>query len=345
MSSEMAERIAIARKEAEILKDKIREKKSALNDTSLKSMSQELEPLTRIGMRIRRVLKGHLAKIYAMHWATDKRHLVSASQDGKLIVWDAYTANKVYAIPLRSSWVMACAYAPSGSYVACGGLDNVVSIYSLRTREGSAKVARELSSHTGYISSCRFLNDRQLLSSSGDMSCMLWDLDAGVKLMEFNDHTGDVISISISPDQRVFVSGACDATSKVWDIRTARCVQTFTGHESDINSVQFFPSGDAFATGSDDASCRLFDLRADREMNIYTHDNILCGVTSVAFSISGRLLFSGYDDYNCNVWDTLRGERVGVLMGHDNRVSCLGVASDGMAMCTGSWDTTLKVWS
>jgi len=36
-----------------------------------------------------------------MHWAQDKRHLVSASQDGKLIVWDAYTTNKVAAIPLR----------------------------------------------------------------------------------------------------------------------------------------------------------------------------------------------------------------------------------------------------
>lgn len=80
-------------------------------------------------------------------------------------------------------------------------------------------------------------------------------------------------------------------------------------------------------------------------MNIYTHDNILCGITSVAFSISGRLMFAGYDDYNCNVWDTLRSDRVGVLMGHENRVSCLGVASDGMAMCTGSWDTTLKVCS
>jgi WD40 repeat protein len=110
-----------------------------------------------------------------------------------------------------------------------------------------------------------------------------------------------------------------------------------------IYAIRFFPNGDAFGTGSDDASCRLFDLRADREMNIYTHDNILCGITSVAFSISGRLMFAGYDDYNCNVWDTLRSDRVGVLMGHENRVSCLGVASDGMAMCTGSWDTTLKV--
>ena len=107
--------------------------------------------------------------------------------------------------------------------------------------------------------------------------------------------------------------------------------------------LRFFPNGDAFATGSDDASCRLFDLRADRELNQYTHDNVLCGITSVGFSVSGRILFAGYDDFNCNVWDTLKGERVGVLAGHENRVSCLGVSADGMALCTGSWDSTLKV--
>ena len=36
-----------------------------------------------------------MAKIYAMHWASDSRNLVSASQDGKLIVWDSYSTNKV----------------------------------------------------------------------------------------------------------------------------------------------------------------------------------------------------------------------------------------------------------
>lgn len=29
--------------------------------------------------------------------------------------------------------------------------------------------------------------------------------------------------------------------------------------------------------------------------------------------------------------------------GHTNRVSCLALAADGDALCTGSWDTTLKV--
>lgn len=160
----------------------------------VRAMAQEVEALPRILMRTRRLLKGHLAKIYAMHWAADRRHLVSASQDGKLILWDAYTTNKIHAIPLRSSWVMTCAYAPSGNFVACGGLDNICSIYNLGVREGNGvKSARELSAHSGYLSCCRFINDRQIVTSSGDMTCMLWDIESGARLTEFSDHTGDVM--------------------------------------------------------------------------------------------------------------------------------------------------------
>jgi hypothetical protein len=34
----------------------------------------------------RRQLRGHNGKIYSTHWAADSKHLVSAGQDGKLIV-------------------------------------------------------------------------------------------------------------------------------------------------------------------------------------------------------------------------------------------------------------------
>lgn len=78
-----------------------------------------------------------------------------------------------------------------------------------------------------------------------------------------------------------------------------------------VRSPQFFPNGNAFATGSDDATCRLFDLRADQELMTYSHDNIICGITSVSFSKSGRLLLAGYDDFNCNVWDALKADRAG----------------------------------
>jgi guanine nucleotide-binding protein G(I)/G(S)/G(T) subunit beta-1 len=72
--------------------------RKAACDTSLVQATNNLEPIGRIQMRTRRTLRGHLAKIYAMHWGSDSRNLVSASQDGKLIVWDSHTTNKVCAI-------------------------------------------------------------------------------------------------------------------------------------------------------------------------------------------------------------------------------------------------------
>ncbi len=41
----------------------------------------------------------------------------------------------------------------------------------------------------------------------------------------------------------------------------------------------------------------------------------------------------------------LRGEKVGSLSGHENRVSCLGVSNDGISLCTGSWDSLVSFHS
>lgn len=65
----------------------------------------------------------------------------------------------------------------------------------------------------------------------------LWDIETGQQATSFTGHTGDVMSLSLSPDYKTFVSGACDATSKLWDIRDGMCRQSFTGHVSDINAV------------------------------------------------------------------------------------------------------------
>lgn len=65
----------------------------------------------------------------------------------------------------------------------------------------------------------------------------LWDIETGQQTTSFSGHTGDVMSLSLSPDYKTFVSGACDATSKLWDIRDGMCRQSFTGHVSDINAV------------------------------------------------------------------------------------------------------------
>ena len=95
----------------------------------------------------------------------------------------------------------------------------------------------ELKGHTGYVSCIQFLDDSKLISSSGDLSCALWDLTRGTKVMGFEGHKGDVMSLSFAPDKNTFVSGSCDAKAKLWDVRSGKCTHTFSGHTNDINTV------------------------------------------------------------------------------------------------------------
>ncbi|CAA0807615.1 Guanine nucleotide-binding protein subunit beta [Striga hermonthica] len=303
-------------------------------------------------------------QVYSLDWTPEKNRVVSASQDGRLIVWNALTSQKTHAIKLPCAWVMACAFSPSGLSVACGGLDSMCSIFNLNSqtdKDGNLPVSRMLSGHKGYVSSCQYVpdEDTHLITASGDHTCVLWDITTGLRTSVFggefqSGHTADVLSVSINgSNSRMFVSGSCDSTARLWDTRVAsRAVRTFHGHEGDVNTVKFFPDGNRFGTGSDDGTCKLFDIRTGHQLQEYNqpnNDSEAQHVTSIAFSISGRLLFAAYTNGRCYVWDTLLAQVVldlGSLQNsHNSRISCLGLSADGSALCTGSWDSNLKIWA
>ncbi|KAJ6232514.1 guanine nucleotide-binding protein beta g protein beta [Anaeramoeba flamelloides] len=343
----LSQQIEEKKKELKLLKEELSNKRSGGNSFILKKTSSNVQSFNSSPVKIRRNLTGHLGKIYGLHWAQDSTRLVSASQDGRLIVWNAKSTNKLHVIPLRSNWIMTAGFAPSGKMVASGGLGSVCSVFDITDNEdNNLRTFLELYGHTGYISCNRFLDDQQILTASGDMTCILWDINSGSKITEFADHHSDVMSLAIKPgDSNIFVSASCDGTSKLWDIRAGNCEYTFKGHQSDVNVISFFPDGNCFGTGSDDATCKLFDIRVGSEVNCYLHDEILSGVSSIGFSLSGRFLFAGYDDFCCYMWDVLKGKVVTILEGHSNKVASLGVSPDGYALCTASWDKEIKIWA
>jgi predicted nuclease with TOPRIM domain len=51
----------------------IKDARKAACDATLLQVAQNVDQIGRIQMRTRRTLRGHLAKIYAMHWGSDAR--------------------------------------------------------------------------------------------------------------------------------------------------------------------------------------------------------------------------------------------------------------------------------
>lgn len=306
--------------------------------------------------KLRRQLKGHFGKVTAMHWAGDSQSLASASQDGKLLLWNALTTNKLKSITLKSPYVMTVGLEPTrGKLVACGGLDNMCTVYQWDTGE----TVQELAHHDGFVSCCRFLGgEHQILTSSGDSTLIKWDVSSGRVLDTFQEHKADVMCFSISPqDPNLVCSGSVDATVKVWDIRDSKSAKlTFSGiHNSDINGVDFMDT--LIGTASDDGTSHVLDMRACASVVSFsstvggggdptatTMENE--GLTCASFSKSGRILFVGHSNASVLALDVLKGTVAFSLVGaHERHVSSIGVNPKGDALCTASWDSTLKIWA
>ncbi|KOS13959.1 g protein complex beta subunit [Malassezia pachydermatis] len=315
--------------------------------TVLRLAASHVPAIRSLNIKRQMTMRCQSSKVPALTWSNEGRYLLTASQDGYLVLWNPHHGQKVQAIPTPVPYVMCCAYCPSGLLVASGGLDNACSIYNLRHRESAVDVPVEhtLVGHSGYISACEFLDDYTLFTASGDGTIVQWDTESETPVHTFSEHQGDVLSLALSPTSPdVFVSSGIDSHVRVWDRRTGRVQHTFTGHRSDVNSVAMFPDGMALASSSDDGTCRLWDVRSQRELNIYEPATSASPVKSIAFSRSGRMLCAGYENHKCVVWDTLRAEAVATLTGHDARVTCVRTCPTGERFATAGWDGKVVVW-
>lgn len=391
------EKIRVAKTECKQLYDHINRIKGEIQDTQLMNLSHSINSLNGINLQPIRTLKGHSNKISDLKWSQDSKSILSSSQDGFIIIWDPMTGLKKSAILLLSQWVLASAISPNGDFVASAGLDNHCTVYRVaKDNKIQQNVISIFKGHTCYISATEFLNDRTILTASGDMTCAMWDIPKSKRIREYIDHLGDVLTMDLPPAQTPrygnnFISGGSDGYAYLWDVRQPNSVQSFFVSDSDISSIKFFNNGESFMTGSDDGAARLFDLRSDCQISTYSLSSAFHqqrqanptyqsgqklrygssssstssghiprtpqsvnfketyiedqGIISIDFSRSGRIMFACYADYGCAVWDIIKGEMIGKIGGHRNRVNAVKTSPNGLVVASSSWDITIKLWA
>eukprot|EP01127_Copromyxa_protea_P007567 TRINITY_DN1745_c0_g1_i1.p1 TRINITY_DN1745_c0_g1~~TRINITY_DN1745_c0_g1_i1.p1 ORF type:complete len:386 (-),score=124.62 TRINITY_DN1745_c0_g1_i1:73-1191(-) len=341
------EEAAKLRKDISALKEKIKQsrlekkdmEKSEYFTQNPSNFEKGAKPTERV-----RLSKGHNGRIEAVSWSSNNPEmLLTAGQDGKMLVWHAPSGNKVGLFRLKSAWVQACAYRSFGGesgVVASGGMDNICTLYSL---QDPSKPIHELDGHSGFIAACKFLDDKQLLTASADYKTILWDAQSGKSLQSFEFEEG-ATSLSVNKAGDKFLVGVTNGVVALCDPKSGKQVADFEAHEDSVCSVSFFPNDTAFGTASDDLTCHLYDIRsADNCLQSYDAPEGATELTSICFSKSGRFLFASYDDA-VRVWDTTEGKLLYTLS-VPAKVSALDINCDGTALCSVSHDNEGRIWA
>ena len=187
VEDEIQNKIEAARQESKQLHAQINKAKHKIQDASLFQMANKVTSLTKnkINLKPNIVLKGHNNKISDFRWSRDSKRILSASQDGFMLIWDSASGLKQNAIPLDSQWVLSCAISPSSTLVASAGLNNNCTIYRVSKENRVAQnVASIFKGHTCYISDIEFTDNAHILTASGDMTCALWDIPKAKRVRE-----------------------------------------------------------------------------------------------------------------------------------------------------------------
>ena len=197
-------------------------------------------------------LAGHADEVRACAFAPDGRHIVSASKDETLKLWDAETGQELTTLSGHKyldeqgrvvggvAWVNACAFSPDGRWIVSGSFDKTLKLWDVRTGEER----NMLSGHTGSVWTCAFSPDgRWLVSGSSDGTLKLWDAQTGQERFTLSGHTAWVRACAFSPDGQWIVSGSEDETLKLWDAETGQVRATLIGHTSPVQACAFSADG------------------------------------------------------------------------------------------------------
>jgi WD40 repeat protein len=294
---------------------------------------------TRQSPALVRDLVGHDGMVTACVVTPDGRHIVSASEDKTLKVWDLESGRALATLESHADKVIACAVTPDGRCIVSASWDGILKLWDVESR----RVLATWEGHTDGVMACTVTPDgRCMVSASQDGTLKVWDLESRRVLATLEGHAGTVNACAVTPDGRRVVSGSQDGTLKVWDLESRRVLATLEGHTGMVNACAVTPDGRCVVSASDDCTLKVWDLTSVRELlTMVGHAH---WVTACAVTPDGRHVISASMDHRLIVWDLESGRALATMAGHAHWVTACAVTPDGRRVVSASVDQMLKVW-
>ncbi|KAE9992776.1 hypothetical protein EG327_007852 [Venturia inaequalis] len=143
-------------------------------------------------------------------------HLVSASDDNVLMLWDPFGPSPTKPVAKllgHQKQVNFVTFSPDGLYIASCSFDNSVKLWNAR----DGKFILTFRGHVAPVYQCAFSADSRLLvSSSKDTTLKAWDVRTGKIANDLPGHADEVYAVDWSVDGLKVGSGGKDRAVRLW---------------------------------------------------------------------------------------------------------------------------------
>ena len=271
--------------------------------------------------------EGHTDVVYKIHLQGD--HLLSASADHTVRVWDLRTQRTLYP-PLtgHTGSVTSVQFdaAAGNDVIITGGIDGNVMIWRFSTGEAIKTITKAHNRTVLTLDS----DERYLVTGGMDKKIKLWNrnlVDANhadvppsaIKsaendqypayslLANFEGHDAAVNAVKLKDN--ILVSGSGDRTMRIWHLPTGEMLHKINIHQKGIACLQY--NGRFIVCGATDESVRIYDT--DQQVEIAClkgHTNLVRSVQAISdHNGEFKTVISGSYDGSIRVWEQAPGSR------------------------------------
>lgn len=274
--------------------------------------------------------------------------------------------------------VEALDFSPSNEFLATGGLDKALYIYSTHENVvqyenkslyyavkdvvffGNSKlfltagndirlidfqdntVSLFEGNSTEFWSLNYAIERNKITGGSYDKKIRVWDVGKSQVDIILEGHKTSVLSVCFSPDEKYIVTGSRDKAIKVWNAKTGALMKTFDKHSDNIFDVEFHPNAKYFASASADKTIRLWDIETGEVVKTYAGNN--AAIMDIAFSPNGYFLYSASYDGLVVIYEVSTGQKLYSYNLHEGAVNAIAVSKDGELLASGGADGVVNIW-
>jgi len=253
-----------------------------------------------------RSLQGHTSIVWGVAFSPDGKMLASASKDGTAKVWDWRSGELLESLNFPSE-VTSVAFSPDSQTLAVGGVDGspnaAVWTYSVASWQPLMTLTEFWN-----IPAMAYSPDGSLLVGGGtSRNVRVWRTSDGVPMFILY-HSGQVSSVTISPDGSKIATGLCQASEDfqctrgavwLWDLQRGTLIKRLADFPDWVQGVAFSVDGSVLIAGSRDGMLRAYTTADYQPVFASTSP---FGVQALSVSPDGRLLATGNNRGEVELW-------------------------------------------
>ncbi|EFJ16805.1 hypothetical protein SELMODRAFT_116037 [Selaginella moellendorffii] len=290
-------------------------------------------------------LKEHKDSISSLAFSFDGKLLASGGLDGVVCVWDGVGSLKHRLEGPGEDIVWLC-WHPRGHILLAGSQDFSVWMWNA----DSGACLSVFTGHSGSVICGCFTPDGKLVcTGSSDCSLRVWNPRSGECIRNIQGHPyhrGGVTCVAVGRDSSIALTGSADGSVCLVNIQSGRVLGTLSGHTQAIEAIALSPRcSPAFlslaATGGRDKKLIVWDLQTLSVRLTCDHQD---DVYRIIWSPSSEMIYTACLDGSVHAWDPRSGTRQKSFHGHSDGILDMALTCDGMAIVSGSDDTTARVF-